>query len=74
MTWWLLWRGPTWGGPGAFDHKEQLIAAAQATPDEDWMGWLQGKGLWDTSQGEEAMYIRYKRFRGMRFGLVAEGD
>ena len=40
-----------------------------STAGEDW---LKNMGLWDEGLGQQAMIIRYERFKGIKFGVVPE--
>jgi hypothetical protein len=31
-------------------------------------------GLWDNAQGDEAMKVRYARFKGIKFGVIPENQ
>jgi hypothetical protein len=60
------------GGVGAATGK--LLGAVSGESEEavDWENWLRTKGLWDNLKNRDQMAIRYKRLKGVRFGLIPE--
>ncbi len=52
----------------------QLLGAAvgDTEGEVDFEGWLRQRGLWGSAKSREEMEIRYKRLKGVKFGLVPE--
>ena len=72
---WVLRSALPTTGEGA--AAEQLLGA---TKDDDtkggfnFKGWLCTRGLWDATKSREEMEVRYRRLKGVKFGLVPEEE
>ena len=56
------------GVPSAFDHVANSVESHGLSPED--REWLMKMGLWDYSKDDEAMKIRFERFKGIKFGVI----